>query len=230
VLAATGVVELYAPTRGIVGTPAYIAPELFAGARASASSDQYAYCVALFAALFGRHPFMEGAGTTFGELIERASEHRLVTPAELGLRGARAQRLYEVLRRGLHPSPAERFQDMAELEVALERAANTRLRLGVVSALVAAALLLGVLLFARHFQAEAPALARPEPVPVPASSHAQVDTSVAQSSPVEAPLPKVHPKPAVTHGKALAPTVQPKRRTRRKQADVRYRDWLKDPF
>src|SRR5882724_7447993 len=54
--------ELYAPTRGLVGTPAYMAPELFEGGRASPASDQFAFSVALFVALFDKHPFKAGEG------------------------------------------------------------------------------------------------------------------------------------------------------------------------
>src|SRR6185503_16197644 len=63
--------ELYAPTRGLVGTPAYMAPELFEGGRASAASDQFALSVALFVALFERHPFKAGEGIALSELVTR---------------------------------------------------------------------------------------------------------------------------------------------------------------
>src|SRR5690606_8684411 len=38
----------------VVGTPAYIAPELWRGLPAEPASDQYSFCVALYEALFGR--------------------------------------------------------------------------------------------------------------------------------------------------------------------------------
>jgi tetratricopeptide (TPR) repeat protein len=40
----------------LVGTPAYMAPEQLAGMEADARSDQYAFCVALYEALYGRRP------------------------------------------------------------------------------------------------------------------------------------------------------------------------------
>jgi eukaryotic-like serine/threonine-protein kinase len=48
-----------------VGTPAYMAPELFTGAGADARTDQFAFCVALYEALWGQRPF---AGHTAREI------------------------------------------------------------------------------------------------------------------------------------------------------------------
>ncbi|MBC8067804.1 MAG: protein kinase, partial [Deltaproteobacteria bacterium] len=48
-----------------VGTPAYKAPELFTGAGADARTDQFAFCVALYEALWGERPF---AGHTAREI------------------------------------------------------------------------------------------------------------------------------------------------------------------
>ncbi len=41
----------------LVGTPAYMAPEVLEGGRADARSDQFAFCVALFEALTDERPF-----------------------------------------------------------------------------------------------------------------------------------------------------------------------------
>ena len=49
----------------VLGTPAYMSPEQLLGQSASAQSDVFSFCVALFADLYGMRPF---AGTTIEEL------------------------------------------------------------------------------------------------------------------------------------------------------------------
>ncbi|EDM73533.1 serine/threonine kinase family protein, partial [Plesiocystis pacifica SIR-1] len=44
-------------TGALMGTPPYMAPELFRGERGDAQSDQFAYCVTLFEAVYGQRPF-----------------------------------------------------------------------------------------------------------------------------------------------------------------------------
>lgn len=93
---------------GWVGTPAYMAPEQFEGV-ANARSDQFSFCVTMYEALGGRHPF---AADTLVNLRLRVLEG-VIEPPEPGL--AIPYWLRAVLRRGLSADPAARYPGMAEL-------------------------------------------------------------------------------------------------------------------
>jgi serine/threonine protein kinase len=102
-------------TRGVFGTPAYMAPELFSGAPANAASDQFSFCVALLGALLGRHPFGADEGLRVSELILRMQGRNV------DFSGTRlAPGLKVALLRGVSAEPAERFHDMPALLAALE--------------------------------------------------------------------------------------------------------------
>jgi predicted Ser/Thr protein kinase len=98
----------------LVGTPAYLAPELYRQQPASARSDQFAFCVALWEALYGARPF---EGKNVQELARALDELALPTsPPRSEVPGW----LHAVVLRGLQRRPAERFPSMAELLAALE--------------------------------------------------------------------------------------------------------------
>lgn len=110
-------------TGGVVGTPAYMAPEQAAG-EATAASDQYAFCVTAWEACFGQRP-------TYGAK----------PPA-----GALAMRVARVLRRGLAPAADSRFASMDELLRAFSSAVRPRWRRwSGIFAVLAAAPILGFL-------------------------------------------------------------------------------------
>jgi len=111
-------------TGAIMGTPQYMAPEQFLGQPVTASSDQFSFCVALYEAIHGVHPF---GGTTLQELATTVTRGKLaVTP-----RGRRVPRwLDRVLVRGLATAPAHRFPSMTALVDELARDhAGRRVRL-----------------------------------------------------------------------------------------------------
>jgi tetratricopeptide (TPR) repeat protein len=94
-----------------VGTPAFMAPELFEGATPTETTDQFAFCVALYEALTRQRPF---PGATLDELREQVlmgavREPPIRLPA----------RLHRALMRGLSRRPEERHPSMASLLSAL---------------------------------------------------------------------------------------------------------------
>ncbi|MBC8072680.1 MAG: serine/threonine protein kinase, partial [Deltaproteobacteria bacterium] len=81
----------------IVGTPLYMAPEQHLGRALGPAADQYAWCVSLFLALYGRPPF---AGDSMDELV--AHKFRGKLPA---VTSDAPRALLRVLARGLRPDP-----------------------------------------------------------------------------------------------------------------------------
>ncbi len=99
-------------TGALLGTPAYMAPEQFAGKAADARADQFAFCVSAWEALGGMRPFLGGT------LIEIAEAHHSPPTASETI----PRRLRAILMRGLSHDPAARWPTMSALLDALERA------------------------------------------------------------------------------------------------------------
>jgi serine/threonine protein kinase len=129
----------------LLGTPYYIAPELYDGADADARSDQFSFCVALFTALHGKRPF---AGDTFTALATNVRAGRIQRARAPGVSRA----IHAAIRRGLSADPEARFASLhdllAELRPAPRRrharapvlAAGAALVVGLVAGLVVASL------------------------------------------------------------------------------------------
>lgn len=115
------------------GTPLYLSPERWRNEDANAQSDQFAFCVALFAGLFGRHPF---AGATLRELETNVVAGNIEVPSGEKHVPARVQR---AVLRGLQPAPSRRWPSMAALAQELQdcRAARARRRLWIAAAGIA---------------------------------------------------------------------------------------------
>ena len=99
----------------VMGTPAYMAPEQHLGHKVDARSDQFAFCVALYQALYGERPFR---GKT-PKAIERAVTHGEIRspPHETRV----PQWIRRIVLRGLSVNPDDRFDSMTELLAALAR-------------------------------------------------------------------------------------------------------------
>ncbi len=93
---------------GLVGTPLYMAPELYRGETGTAASDQYAFCVALYEALYDELPFA-------GESMEALRESILKGELPARPRTSVPEWLHAVLVRGLAQVPGDRFASLADL-------------------------------------------------------------------------------------------------------------------
>ncbi|MCX4241055.1 protein kinase domain-containing protein [Paraliomyxa miuraensis] len=96
-----------------LGTPAYMAPEQFAGTELDARTDQFSFCVALHEALYGLRPF-EGRGLATLIVNVRRGQMRPLPPDHDVPAWLRA-----VVLRGLSIDPADRFESMDALLHAL---------------------------------------------------------------------------------------------------------------
>ena len=129
-------------SRGLVGTPAYMAPEVLLGERADARADQFSFAVCLHEALVGKRPYV---ARTISEL------QALVRDRPPAIDPSLPAILRTVLARALAREPEARFPSMGELAEALARgnaslATNARPRRRLNYALGASALALAALL------------------------------------------------------------------------------------
>lgn len=221
-------------TGGLVGTPRYMAPEQFRAGPADARSDQFSFCVALFTALYGQHPFFANGNKKppLPELATLVMAGVVVTPAEIpGLPPG----VLKVLRRGLRVDPAERYPNMDLLIVDLSRqlepsklGASRRRRLALAS-LAAAALLAGLYLFARsavredHFEHQS--RLQPSRPALQLSSN-----PIPSANPIPDPDPISQPEPVTPPRRTRTPVKPPSKPTPPARSVPSNPNGLKNPF
>jgi tetratricopeptide (TPR) repeat protein/tRNA A-37 threonylcarbamoyl transferase component Bud32 len=116
-----------------LGTPAYMAPEQWIGGRVDARTDQFAFCVTTWEALYGVRPFVGEGMAALGFAIT----HGQIGGAPSGTDVPAW--IHRLLVRGLQVDPAERHADMDALTGALAHdPAIARRRVGTGALAVAA--------------------------------------------------------------------------------------------
>jgi hypothetical protein len=161
------------------------------------------------------------------ELVTRVRGGTLQRPA---LIDATSERLLQVLVRGLSAAPGARFTDVSELLLALERA-DSPPRRGRTLALSALLLATFAAFFWWRSGVESRAVAPPPSAEAARSVPLAAPTTEASAVSVVPPavssvLPSSSPRPAAASS-AAAPV---DKHRPPKPTDVRYKDWLKDPF
>jgi TolB-like protein/tetratricopeptide (TPR) repeat protein/tRNA A-37 threonylcarbamoyl transferase component Bud32 len=109
-----GTGEELAGTNRLVGTPLYLAPEIFRGQRASVQSDLYSLGVLLFYLVTGKFPVNAGSM----EQLARAHAHRERQPLR-DLRPDLPEAFVATVVRALDSDPTRRYQSVGDFESAL---------------------------------------------------------------------------------------------------------------
>ena len=106
----------------LLGTPAYMAPEQFAGKEVTAAADQFAFCVSFWELLYGQRPF---AGDNVFELAAAVIAGKRRPPPS----APRIPRwLRQAIERGMRNEPADRWPSMDALLSELGRGRARRRR------------------------------------------------------------------------------------------------------
>jgi serine/threonine protein kinase/tetratricopeptide (TPR) repeat protein len=101
-------------TGALMGTPRYMSPEQCAGDKLDGRSDQFAFAVVLYEALFHVRPF---EGDTIGELLRAVREGRTrAPPPDSNV----PRHVTQAVMRALSTDPASRFASLTDMIAALE--------------------------------------------------------------------------------------------------------------
>jgi formylglycine-generating enzyme required for sulfatase activity len=142
-VAKTALAAALTRTGALTGTPAYMAPEQFLGKPIDAKTDQFAFCIALYEALYGERPF---AGDTIIGIADSVTSGRIGAAPKTDVPSwVRASVL-----RGLSVEPGLRWSSMDDQLARLARDPSIRQRRVVGATAVAAVLLVAVALLMRQ--------------------------------------------------------------------------------
>ncbi len=101
-------------TNRLVGTPLYLAPEIFSAEKASVQSDLYSLGVLLFYLVTGKYP----VNASSMELLAKAHQRRQRQPLR-DLRPDLSESFVRTVERALDGDPARRYRTAGEMEAAL---------------------------------------------------------------------------------------------------------------
>jgi len=104
----------------VMGTPAFMAPELLADGRSDHRSEQFSFAMSLYVSLYERAPL---GGRTYEERRQSLERGMPLADGELEISASGERvpaRVRRVIRRGLATVPTERFGSMSELLAELE--------------------------------------------------------------------------------------------------------------
>lgn len=102
----------------VLGTPVYMSPEQFEGGNVDPRSDQWAFCVSLHEALFGRRPF---SGASWEDLHQRVTSRTFDPTGPSKVSPA----LRRIVYRGLSLRPGDRHATLDDLIAELGRDRGT---------------------------------------------------------------------------------------------------------
>jgi eukaryotic-like serine/threonine-protein kinase len=114
-----GTGEELSGTNRLVGTPLYLAPEVFSGDKASAQSDLYSLGVLLFYLVTGKFPVTATSMEQLARAHTRGERHSV-----RDLRPDLPQAFVRTIERALEPDLSRRFRSAGEMEAALGEAAE----------------------------------------------------------------------------------------------------------
>jgi tetratricopeptide (TPR) repeat protein/predicted Ser/Thr protein kinase len=128
-------------TGSALGTPAYMALEQVRGDPVDPRADQFAFCVSLWEALYGRRPFHRDSVAQ--TMLAASTGVPDPPPDPPAIRGSVPRSIRSVLERGLRAEPSQRWPDLRALLSQLRYDAGaTRRRIAIASASIAGASLI----------------------------------------------------------------------------------------